>query len=241
MAEGEVPAVPPSAAALVAGGRPALPVAHHWSAPRPTPPSAACSTASPLRRPRSSFRSTCSSRPSPRCSRVWCTSWACRSGAPGVGGVRVLEVAEVPGKGPVQMAMRLLPGHALMPRPPTGPPSPPHRRRFALVPLGPPLLTYSSTSKVGGWRGGGCGAPASAPRAWLPRAIGQSKTFNKKHPSVQAMLKYDPASREVQLAVDRPYVPGEPLLAWCGPQVRAGGAAGRGCTCSSCFPGRCRR
>lgn len=25
------------------------------------------------------------------------------------------------------------------------------RRRFALVPLGPPLLTYSSTSKVGGW------------------------------------------------------------------------------------------
>ncbi|PRW57651.1 3-oxoacyl-[acyl-carrier] synthase chloroplastic isoform A [Chlorella sorokiniana] len=53
-------------------------------------------------------------------------------------------------------------------------------RRFALVPLGPPLLTYSSTSK--------------------------------------AMLKYDPATRQVQLAVDRPYQAGEPVLAWCGPQ-----------------------
>ncbi|KAI7838734.1 hypothetical protein COHA_007530 [Chlorella ohadii] len=53
-------------------------------------------------------------------------------------------------------------------------------RRFALVPLGPPLLTYSSTSK--------------------------------------AMLKYDPETRQVQLAVDRAYQPGEPVLAWCGPQ-----------------------
>eukprot|EP00887_Chlorella_sp_A99_P007961 scaffold12.g7961.t1 len=53
-------------------------------------------------------------------------------------------------------------------------------KRFALVPLGPPLLTYSSTAK--------------------------------------AMLKYDAGSRQVQLAVDRPYAPGEPVLAWCGPQ-----------------------
>ncbi|KAL4457345.1 hypothetical protein ABPG75_012210 [Micractinium tetrahymenae] len=53
-------------------------------------------------------------------------------------------------------------------------------KRFALVPLGPPLLTYSSTSK--------------------------------------AMLKFDPASHEVQLAADREYDEGEPLTAWCGPQ-----------------------
>ena len=52
--------------------------------------------------------------------------------------------------------------------------------RFALVPLGPPLLAYSSMSK--------------------------------------ALIKYDKASREVQLAVDRDYEPGEQVFAWCGPQ-----------------------
>lgn len=56
----------------------------------------------------------------------------------------------------------------------------PLSQRFALVPLGPPLLTYSSTAS--------------------------------------AMLRYDPTSREVQLAADRAYRPGEPVLAWCGPQ-----------------------
>lgn len=53
-------------------------------------------------------------------------------------------------------------------------------RRFALVPLGPPLLSYSSTSK--------------------------------------ATLKYCDADKEVQLAVDREYLPGQPVYAWCGPQ-----------------------
>ncbi|EFN55628.1 hypothetical protein CHLNCDRAFT_57818 [Chlorella variabilis] len=53
-------------------------------------------------------------------------------------------------------------------------------KRFALVPMGPPLLTYSSTAK--------------------------------------AMLKFDPESHEVRLAVDRAYQPGEAVLAWCGPQ-----------------------
>ena len=42
-------------------------------------------------------------------------------------------------------------------------------KRFALVPLGPPLLTYSSTAKVGecGWvgvGGGGGGGPGRGPR-----------------------------------------------------------------------------
>ena len=54
-------------------------------------------------------------------------------------------------------------------------------KRFSLVPLGPPLLTYSSTAK--------------------------------------ALLRFDPETHEVQLAVDRAYQPGEPILAWCGPQV----------------------
>ena len=56
----------------------------------------------------------------------------------------------------------------------------PLSRRFALVPLGPPFLTYSSTC--------------------------------------QALLKYDPERKEVQLAVDRDVAPGEPIVAWCGPQ-----------------------
>ena len=38
------------------------------------------------------------------------------------------------------------------------------------------------------------------------------------HAAVQAMLRYDAVSQEVQLAVDRPYQPGEPVVAWCGPQ-----------------------
>ena len=53
-------------------------------------------------------------------------------------------------------------------------------RRFALVPLGPPLLTYSSTCR--------------------------------------AVLKFCEETKEVQLAVDRAYQPGEPVYAWCGPQ-----------------------
>ena len=53
-------------------------------------------------------------------------------------------------------------------------------KRFALVPLGPPLLSYSSTCR--------------------------------------ALLKYNAEAKEVQLAVDRSYEPGEPILAWCGPQ-----------------------
>ena len=55
-------------------------------------------------------------------------------------------------------------------------------KRFSLVPLGPPLLTYSSTAN-------------------------------------KAVLRFDPESHEIQLAVDRAYQPGEPILAWCGPQV----------------------
>eukprot|EP00889_Picochlorum_renovo_P002438 jgi/Picre1/29468/NNA_004856.t1 len=53
-------------------------------------------------------------------------------------------------------------------------------KRFALVPLGPPLLTYSSTCK--------------------------------------AVLRYCEDTREIQLAVDREYAPGDPVYAWCGPQ-----------------------
>jgi len=53
-------------------------------------------------------------------------------------------------------------------------------RRFALVPLGPPLLSYSSTAK--------------------------------------AILTYCEEDKEVQLAVDRDYLPGQPIYAWCGPQ-----------------------
>lgn len=56
----------------------------------------------------------------------------------------------------------------------------PPARRFALVPLGPPLLSYS--------------------------------------PACRAMLAYDPATESVQLKVDRAYQPGQPVLAWCGPQ-----------------------
>lgn len=56
----------------------------------------------------------------------------------------------------------------------------PLSRRFALVPLGPPLLNYSSNCK--------------------------------------AILKYDAEAREVQLAVDRSYNVGDPIVAWCGPQ-----------------------
>ena len=52
--------------------------------------------------------------------------------------------------------------------------------RFALVPLGPPLLAYSSKSK--------------------------------------ALIKYDEATKEVVLAVDRDYEPGDQIVAWCGPQ-----------------------
>lgn len=51
-------------------------------------------------------------------------------------------------------------------------------RRFALVPLGPPLLAYKSTC-----------------RAMLTAVDGA-----------------------VQLAVDRPYKAGEPIVVWCGPQ-----------------------
>lgn len=57
----------------------------------------------------------------------------------------------------------------------------PLARRFALVPLGPPLLTYSSTARG-------------------------------------AMLRFDPVTEEVVLTADRDYAPGEPVLAWCGPQ-----------------------
>ena len=32
------------------------------------------------------------------------------------------------------------------------------------------------------------------------------------------MLRYEPASREVQLVVDRSYREGEPITAWFGPQ-----------------------
>lgn len=53
-------------------------------------------------------------------------------------------------------------------------------QRFALVPLGPPLLSYSPTAK--------------------------------------ALLKYEASSKEVTLAVDRSYSPGDPIVAWCGPQ-----------------------
>lgn len=53
-------------------------------------------------------------------------------------------------------------------------------KRFALVPLGPPLLSYSSTCR--------------------------------------ALLQYNAEAKEVQLAVDRSYQPGEPIQAWCGPQ-----------------------
>lgn len=53
-------------------------------------------------------------------------------------------------------------------------------KRFAVIPLGPPLLSYSSTSK--------------------------------------ATFKYKPEEREVQLVVDREYLPGQPVYAWCGPQ-----------------------
>jgi len=56
-------------------------------------------------------------------------------------------------------------------------------RRFALVPLGPPLLTYSSRCR--------------------------------------ALLAWNPTSRCVELAVDRAYAPGQPVLAWCGPQPNA--------------------
>ena len=52
--------------------------------------------------------------------------------------------------------------------------------RFALVPLGPPLLAYSSLSK--------------------------------------ALIKFDAASKEVQLEVDRDDEPGDQIVAWCGPQ-----------------------
>ncbi|KAL2943313.1 Histone-lysine N-methyltransferase setd3 [Bienertia sinuspersici] len=51
-------------------------------------------------------------------------------------------------------------------------------RRFALVPLGPPLLAYSSTCRA-------------------------------------MLTAVDDA---VQLVVDRPYKPGEPIVVWCGPQ-----------------------
>jgi hypothetical protein len=37
----------------------------------------------------------------------------------------------------------------------------------------------------------------------------------------QAMLTYNREAKEVQLAVDRSYTKGEPIEAWCGPQVRA--------------------
>jgi len=36
--------------------------------------------------------------------------------------------------------------------------------------------------------------------------------------AVQAMLKYEPESGEVQLVVDRSYREGEPITAWFGPQ-----------------------
>ena len=37
---------------------------------------------------------------------------------------------------------------------------------------------------------------------------------------LQAMLTYNREAKEVQLAVDRSYTKGEPIEAWCGPQVR---------------------
>lgn len=37
---------------------------------------------------------------------------------------------------------------------------------------------------------------------------------------LQAMLQYNREAKEVQLAVDRDYQKGEPIKAWCGPQVR---------------------
>ena len=53
-------------------------------------------------------------------------------------------------------------------------------KRFALVPLGPPLLTYSSTAKVGecGWvgvGGGGGGARAGGPAAAATVLAGSSQ------------------------------------------------------------------
>lgn len=59
----------------------------------------------------------------------------------------------------------------------------PSSRRFALVPLGPPLLSYSA--------------------------------------SCRAMLAYCPETDTVDLRVDRPYQPGQPVLAWCGPQANS--------------------
>jgi hypothetical protein len=53
------------------------------------------------------------------------------------------------------------------------------------VPLGPPLLTYSS--------------------------------------SCRATFAFNNANKCVELKVDRPYVAGQPVLAWCGPQVRERG------------------
>ena len=36
--------------------------------------------------------------------------------------------------------------------------------------------------------------------------------------ALQAMLKFNRETEEVQLAVDRDYRAGEPIKAWCGPQ-----------------------
>ena len=38
------------------------------------------------------------------------------------------------------------------------------------------------------------------------------------HGCLQAMLRYEPTSREVQLVVDRIYRQGEPITVWFGPQ-----------------------
>jgi len=56
----------------------------------------------------------------------------------------------------------------------------PLSKRFALVPLGPPTMRYSSMSK--------------------------------------ALLSFNAEANEVQLVVDKAYAPGEPIVAWCGPQ-----------------------
>lgn len=93
----------------------------------------------------------------------------------------------------------------------------PLSRRFALVPLGPPLLSYSPTAKV-------CGAAIKSgnaqmcskrcryefthlvfvghAHAWCTdrRYDGQCKFARR---AMQALLKFDKEAREVTLAVDR--------------------------------------
>lgn len=72
----------------------------------------------------------------------------------------------------------------------------PLSKRFALIPLGPPMLAYSSTCKV-------------CTRLHCTRL---------SRSTLQALISYNAACGSVQLAVDRALQPGEPLSAWCGPQ-----------------------